>query len=133
MEGVPASLETLIDKAGGAVNLLRGSNLGPYVFPGIPAEFTNLRAEQRAWRDGVALLEQCYHMTELHLHGTVAVPFLSEFALNKLNPFEMMPKNGRSFRPVTMATLLQPDCLRRRVLRVVGALGRWSYFDARAP
>ncbi|MDD7972859.1 aminomethyl transferase family protein [Roseinatronobacter alkalisoli] len=84
----PASLEALIRDAGGAVNFLRSSNLGPYVFPGIPPEFSNWRAEQRAWNEGVALLEQSYHMTELHLHGTEVIKFLSGIALNKLDPFQ---------------------------------------------
>ncbi|OBY26600.1 aminomethyltransferase [Leisingera sp. JC1] len=88
MNNGPASLETLINNAGGAVNFLRSSNLGPYVFPGIPPEFSNWRAEQRAWNEGVALLEQSYHMTELHLHGTQVIPFLSEIALNKFDPFQ---------------------------------------------
>ncbi|GLS40050.1 hypothetical protein GCM10010869_56470 [Mesorhizobium tianshanense] len=65
----PKSLESILDAAGGPVNLLRGSNLGPYRFPVIPPEFTNWRDEVRAWKDGCALLEQSYHMTELHLRG----------------------------------------------------------------
>ena len=83
----PQSLESLIEKAGGAVPLLRGSDLGPYVFPGIPPEFTNWRDEVRAWKDDVALLEQSYHMTELHLRGPEVIPFLKEFAVNKLDSF----------------------------------------------
>jgi vanillate/3-O-methylgallate O-demethylase len=81
------SLQTLIDEAGGPVQLLRSSDLGPYVFPGIPPEFTNWRDEVRAWKDGVALLEQSYHMTELHLRGREVIPFLSQFAVNKFDPF----------------------------------------------
>lgn len=83
----PESLESLIEKAGGPVPLLRSSNLGPYQFPGIPPEFTNWRDEVRAWKDGVALLEQSYHMTELHLRGPQVIPFLKELAVNKLDVF----------------------------------------------
>jgi vanillate/3-O-methylgallate O-demethylase len=83
----PASLEALITQAGGPLKFLRGSHLGPYVFPGIPPEFSNWRAEQRAWDADVALLEQSYHMTELHLHGSGVIAFLAELALNKLDPF----------------------------------------------
>ncbi|MFI7583485.1 aminomethyl transferase family protein [Kocuria sp. M1N1S27] len=85
-----ASLAARITEAGGAVPLLRGSNLGPYVFPGIPAEYTNWRDEVRAWKDSVALLEQSYHMTELHLEGPGAIAFLKEFAVNKLDTFPVM-------------------------------------------
>ncbi|UUT34788.1 hypothetical protein [Microbacterium elymi] len=55
----------MIHEAGGPVAMMRASTLGPFQIPGIPAEFTNWRDEVRAWRHGVALLEQSYHMTEL--------------------------------------------------------------------
>lgn len=84
------SLESLIEGAGGAVPLLRSSGLGPYVFPGIPPEFTNYRDEVRAWKDGVALLEQSYHMTELHVRGPEALTFLGQFAVNKFDPFPVL-------------------------------------------
>jgi vanillate/3-O-methylgallate O-demethylase len=86
----PPTLEQLIQKAGSPVKLLRGpGQLGPYVFPGIPPEFTNWRDEVRAWKDSVALLEQSYHMTELHLRGTGVIPFLGEIAVNKFDPFRV--------------------------------------------
>ncbi|HEX3803385.1 MAG TPA: hypothetical protein VHV75_11150 [Solirubrobacteraceae bacterium] len=86
--GTPTTLQQRIDVAGGPVELLRGpGQFGPYVFPGIPPEFTNWRDEQRAWKDEVALLEQSYHMCELHLRGSQTIPFLAEFAINKLDPF----------------------------------------------
>ncbi|MFD2055807.1 aminomethyl transferase family protein [Mesorhizobium calcicola] len=75
---------------GAPVNLLRGSNLGPYRFPVIPPEFTNWRDEVRAWKDDCALLEQSYHMTELHLRGSQVIPFLSEIAVNKFDPFPVL-------------------------------------------
>ncbi len=81
------SLQSMIDRAGGPVPLLRSSPLGPYQFPGIPPEFTNWRDEVRAWKDGVALLEQSYHMTELHLRGSGVIAFLKELAVNKLDVF----------------------------------------------
>ena len=81
------SLQSKIERAGGPVPLLRSSALGPYQFPGIPPEFTNWRDEVRAWKDGVALLEQSYHMTELHLRGSGVIAFLKELAVNKLDVF----------------------------------------------
>jgi glycine cleavage system aminomethyltransferase T len=87
--GAANSLEERMNDAGGPVRLLRGSGLGPYVFPGIPPEFTNWRDEVRAWQHGVALLEQSYHMTELHLRGREVIPFLSQLALNKFDPFQV--------------------------------------------
>lgn len=89
----PRSLEALLREAGGPVKLLRGSNLGPYTFPVIPPEFTNWRDEQRAWKENCALLELSYHMTELHLRGPGALPFLSKVAVNKFDPFPV--KRGK--------------------------------------
>jgi glycine cleavage system aminomethyltransferase T len=83
----PRSLQEILDEAGGPVKLLRGSNLGPYTFPVIPPEFTNWRDEVCAWKEGVALPELSYHMTELHLRGRDLVKFLSQLATNKFDPF----------------------------------------------
>jgi vanillate/3-O-methylgallate O-demethylase len=49
------SLEDLLKAAGSPVKLLRKSNNGPYVYPRVPAEFTNWRDEQHASRDTCAL------------------------------------------------------------------------------
>ena len=81
------SLQQVMDGAGGPVNLLRNAPLGRYVFPGIPPEFSNWRDEIRAWKDAVALLEQSYHMCELHLRGPDVLSLLSAFAVNKLSNF----------------------------------------------
>jgi vanillate/3-O-methylgallate O-demethylase len=87
---IPETLESRLRESGGPISLLRSSNIGPYVFPGIPNEFTNWRDEVRAWKDGVALLEQSYHMTELHLRGTEVIPFLKTIAINKLDVFPIL-------------------------------------------
>lgn len=95
----PKNLESMMAAAGGPLNLLRGTNLGsrPNVpltitalFPGIPPEFTNWRDEARAWQNSCALLEQSYHMTEIHLRGSQIIEFLSEVAVNKFDPFPVM-------------------------------------------
>ena len=52
------SLEEKIDEAGGVLQMLRSSDLGHVIFPGIPPEFTNWRDEQRAWHQSVVLFEQ---------------------------------------------------------------------------
>src|SRR5690625_898551 len=84
------SLESKLQEAGGAVELLRRGTLGQFRPPGYQAEFTNWREEQRAWSSGVALLEQSYHMPELHLRGPEVIPFLKEFTVNKYDPFPVM-------------------------------------------
>lgn len=84
------NLQALMDGAGGAVELLRSAPLGRYVFPKIPPEFTNWRDEIRAWKTGVALLEQSYHMCELHLRGPQVNDLLMELSVNKLANFPTM-------------------------------------------
>ena len=48
----PNNLEEAIKAAGSPVTMLRNSQLGPYVYPVVPSEFSNWRDEQRAWREG---------------------------------------------------------------------------------
>lgn len=86
----PRTLQAAIDQAGGALKLLRSGKLGPYVFPVIPPEFTNWADEMRSWKNGAALLEQSYHMCELHLRGPQVIDLLSELAVNKFSNFPVM-------------------------------------------
>ena len=44
------SLEDLLHAVGDPVELARNSQIGPYVYPMVPSEFSNWRDEQRAWR-----------------------------------------------------------------------------------
>jgi vanillate/3-O-methylgallate O-demethylase len=78
----PRSLEDALQAAGGAVELARNSQLGPYVYPAVPAEFTNWREEQMAWRDTCALFNQSHHMTDLYVEGPDVVRLLSDLGVN---------------------------------------------------
>ncbi len=80
------SLQQKMDRAGGALAMMRTSQVGPYAFP-IPAEFTNWRDEQRAWREGVALMDQSYHMTDLYVEGPDAHRLVSALAINSFAGF----------------------------------------------
>ncbi|MEO6185680.1 MAG: aminomethyl transferase family protein [Steroidobacteraceae bacterium] len=80
------SLQMKMDQAGGPLPMLRSSQAGPYAFP-IPAEYSNWRDEQRAWREGVALMDQSYHMTDLYLEGPDAIRLVSELAVNSFTGF----------------------------------------------
>ena len=44
----PMSLEDLLQAAGNPVDMLRHSQIGAYVYPVVPSEFSNWRDEQRA-------------------------------------------------------------------------------------
>ena len=76
------SLADAIEAAGSAVDLSRDSQLGPYVYPAVPAEFTNWREEQVAWRETCALFDQSHHMTDLYLEGPDVTRLLSDLGIN---------------------------------------------------
>ncbi len=80
------SLESAIQRTGGPVNLLRNSNARAHTFPVVP-EFTNWRSEQRAWREGCALLDQSHHMTDLYLRGPGVPRLLMDFGVNSFKNF----------------------------------------------
>ena len=67
------SLEDLLQASGGPVKLLRNSQTGPYVYPVVPAEFTNWRDEQRAWQQTCVLYNQSFHMTDMYVEGRLSL------------------------------------------------------------
>jgi vanillate/3-O-methylgallate O-demethylase len=80
------SLAAAIARVGSPVSLLRNSPIRPHTFPVTP-EFTNWRSEQRAWREGCALLDQSHHMTDLYLEGPGALPLLQSLGVNSFKGF----------------------------------------------
>jgi syringate O-demethylase/vanillate/3-O-methylgallate O-demethylase len=80
------SLQAKMDAAGGALAMMRNSQTGPYAFP-ISAEFSNWRNEQRAWREGVALMDQSFHMTDLYVTGRDVIEFVSRLSVNSFAQF----------------------------------------------
>jgi syringate O-demethylase len=76
------SLEDLLRSADDPVELLRNSQAGPNVYPGVPAEFTNWRDEQLAWQQTCVLYNQSYHMADLAVEGPDATALLSHLAVN---------------------------------------------------
>jgi vanillate/3-O-methylgallate O-demethylase len=81
------SLEDAIRGAGSPVELARNSQIGPYVYPKVPAEFTNWRDEQVGWRETSALFDQSHHMTDLTLDGPDVVRLLSDLGVNTFKNF----------------------------------------------
>ena len=64
-----ANLEEKLQAVGNPVDMARNSQIGPYVYPKVPAEFSNWRDEQVAWRETCALFDQTHHMTDLYMRG----------------------------------------------------------------
>ncbi|HKP18669.1 MAG TPA: hypothetical protein VJT84_09325 [Gaiellaceae bacterium] len=83
------SLEDRLQEAGSPVELARNSQIGPYVYPKVPAEFTNWRDEQRAWRETAALFDQSHHMTDLYIEGPDAIKLLSHLGVNTFENFQV--------------------------------------------
>jgi vanillate/3-O-methylgallate O-demethylase len=83
------NLEEAIQAAGNPVKLLRNSQLGPYVYPVVPSEFSNWRDEQRAWKETCVLFNQSYHMADMWIKGPDAIKLLSATAINSFQNFSV--------------------------------------------
>ena len=91
------SLESLLQGSGNIVEFLRNQQAGPNVYPGVPAEYTNWRDEQRGWAETCVLFNQSYHMAELMVEGPDAYAFLNGLGYNSFQGFE--PDKAKQFVP----------------------------------
>jgi glycine cleavage system aminomethyltransferase T len=80
-------LEALLQTVGSPVQLARNSQIGPYVYPKVPGEFSNWRDEQHAWRETSCLFDQSHHMTDLTIKGPDALKLLSATGVNSFATF----------------------------------------------
>ena len=81
------SLEGLLQSVKSPVKLVRNSQIGPYVYPKVPSEFSNWRDEQHAWRETCCLFDQSHHMTDLTIKGPDALKLLSATGVNSFLSF----------------------------------------------
>jgi glycine cleavage system aminomethyltransferase T len=93
------SLEQLLATVASPVEMLRNAQAGPNVYPGVPAEYSNWRDEQRAWQETCVLYNQSYHMAELMVEGPDALKILSDLGVNSFANFA--PGKAKQFVPVT--------------------------------
>jgi glycine cleavage system aminomethyltransferase T len=93
------SLEDLLGSVESPVELLRNSQAGPNVYPGVPAEYTNWRDEQTAWQQTCVLFNQSFHMAELAVEGPDAATLLSRLAINSFEGFTV--DKAKHFVPCT--------------------------------
>ncbi len=82
-----ASLEEKLQAAGSAIEMTRNSQIGPYVYPAVPPEFSNWRDEQAAWRETAALFDQSHHMLDLQIEGPDTIRLLSHVGVNSFEGF----------------------------------------------
>ena len=108
------NLQEVLDAKGSAVELLRNSQIGSYIYPVVPADFQNWIKEQRAWRETSVLYDQSHHMDNLFLRGSDAIKLISDTAINSTAVFpvvmtgattETSPSNG----PAGATTAMTPD------------------------
>jgi len=83
----PRSLADVLAAATNTVELLRNSQTGANVFPGVPPEFTNWRDEQQAWQTTCVLFNQSFHMNDLAVEGPDALRLLSRLGVNSFDGF----------------------------------------------
>jgi len=91
------SLEDLLKAVGNPVDLLRNSQIGAYVYPVVPSEYSNWRDEQRAWRESAVLFDQSHHMANLYVEGPDALKLLSYLATNSFANFPL--NRAKQFAP----------------------------------
>lgn len=83
------NLEQKLQRVGNPVAMLRNSQIGAYVYPVVPSEFSNWRDEQMAWRNTAVLYDQTHHMAELMVEGSDAAVFLSYLTISSFKNFSV--------------------------------------------
>src|SRR4029453_3819200 len=81
------SFEDVLKSAGNPVDMLRNSQIGAYIYPVVPPEYSNWRDEQAAWRNSCVLFDQSHHMVDLYVKGPDALKLLSNLAINSFAKF----------------------------------------------
>lgn len=103
------NLEELLRSVPSTVEMLRGAQVGPNVYPGVPAEYTNWRDEQWAWQHTCVLFNQSYHMAELAVEGPDAMTLLSGLGVNTFENFAV--DKAKQFVPCTPAGYVIGDVI----------------------
>ena len=93
------NLQEVLDRSGNIVEFLRSSQIGTYIYPVVPAEFTNWRREQRAWRETAVLFDQSHHMVNLFVKGPDAPKLISDTAVNSTANFPV--NRAKQYVPTT--------------------------------
>ena len=91
------TLEDLLQAAPNPVDMLRNSQIGAYVYPVVPSEFSNWRDEQRAWRETAVLFDQTHHMANVYVEGPDALKMLSYLGTNSFASFPV--NRAKQFAP----------------------------------
>ena len=94
------SLDALIRSVPDLVEYFFNETIAPHSrnkpgFSPVPAEYSNWRDEQRAWRETAVLFDQSHHMPELFLSGPDAFRLLNRLGINSFANF--VPGRAKQF------------------------------------
>src|SRR5687767_9413024 len=81
------NLEEVLRAAGNPVTMLRNSQIGAYVYPVVPGEFSNWRDEQAAWQKTAVLFDQSHHMVEQYVQGPDTLKLFTYLGMNSFANF----------------------------------------------
>ena len=81
------NLEEKLQSVKNTAEMLRNSQIGAYVYPVVPSEFTNWRDEQQGWRNTCVLYDQSHHMVDIYVEGPDALKLLSYLTINSFKNF----------------------------------------------
>ena len=96
-----SNLQEALDESGNIADRLRNSQIGAYIYPVVPYEFSNWRREQRSWRETAVLFDQTHHMVNFFFKGPDALKLVSDVGINSVANF---PVNmAKQFVPCTPA------------------------------
>jgi vanillate/3-O-methylgallate O-demethylase len=95
------NLESVLQRSGNIVDMLRNSQLGAYVYPVVAPEFHNWRSEQWAWQHSAVLFDQSHHMVNLYLRGRDALKLLTDTMINSPNGWTV--NKAKQYVPTTPA------------------------------
>ena len=97
----PSNLQDVLDQATNTVEHAAQLQIGAYIYPVVPYEFSNWRHEQRAWQETAVLFDQSHHMVNLFLRGPGAIELITATGINSIANF---PVNmAKQFVPCTPA------------------------------
>jgi len=128
------SLQQGIDEAGSPIQLLWKPEAGPWTPPVVDEEYAGWKQEQAAWREGVAISDLSYHMSDTFLRGSGAAQLLSDVSANNIDTFAI--GQAKQFIPVTAGGDIVTDGILLRegeesyVLSGVEAAQHWVTFHA---
>ena len=113
-DGSITSLQDLIDATPDLVAHLYNDTPGPHSraragLSPVPAEFSNWRDEQRAWRETAILFDQSHHMPELYVKGPDALRLLSRIGVNSLA--NLAPGRAKQFIACNHRGQMIGDCV----------------------